>query len=631
MQSGNSVSQYVKACIFWDRITDWCDIMRVVFQNKKTKVVVLAIIAAVLVAVTVAGIWYGNQSKFHDVTIELGQEMPDISAFQTEYAIDALCRWETDAGSIDLSQPGERELTFCHGLKKETVKLNIVDTTVPSVVFQDVTAHLKSEIAADSFVASVYDLSETHIRFVTQLPNEREFGTMSVDIIVSDIYGNEVTETCTLHSVWIIPSFVLEIGQQLKMEDLLTCTEREDSILSQEWIDMINQSPVGVYTFESHYGEYSQICTVTVQDTLAPVLEIQDLTAYLGQSISAEDFINNISDGSGVYELTVSPIPDTDAVGSHTITFKAVDGSGNAVEKAVQLHIIEDNEPPVFSGINTLHTDLGEDPSYKSGVRATDDQYGNVSFSYDASSVDIMQLGTYYVTYSATDGAGNRVSVKRKVVVDPDATGPKFSGLSDMTVEKNSSPDYETGVIAHDGYDGDVAFTFDASNVDITKAGTYIITYTAQDNTGNVTTARRKVIVNVDSADVAALVAEVAAGLSADPEGIRDYVRKSIAYNSNWGGDYPVWYGLTTKTGNCYVHALCLQALLREKGIETKLIWCEDKSHYWNLVKINGEWKHMDSTPGFSLHMRYSIMNDEQRYETLSGRDWDRTAWPVCN
>jgi hypothetical protein len=72
---------------------------------------------------------------------------------------------------------------------------------------------------------------------------------------------------------------------------------------------------------------------------------------------------------------------------------------------------------------------------------------------------------------------------------------------------------------------------------------------------------------------------------------------------------------------------LVFQALLREKGIETQLIWVTDQSHYWNMVKINGEWKHMDSTPG-RLHERYSIMTDETRYETLSGRNLDREAWP---
>ena len=46
------------------------------------------------------------------------------------------------------------------------------------------------------------------------------------------------------------------------------------------------------------------------------------------------------------------------------------------------------------------------------------------------------------------------------------------------------------------------------------------------------------------------------------------------------------------------------------------------------VVKIDGQWKHMDSTPG-RWHEMYSIMNDETRYETLTGRDWDRTAWPA--
>ena len=83
-------------------------------------------------------------------------------------------------------------------------------------------------------------------------------------------------------------------------------------------------------------------------------------------------------------------------------------------------------------------------------------------------------------------------------------------------------------------------------------------------------------------------------------------------------------------SGNCYVHALCFQALLREKGYETMLIWTTDKTHYWNLVKINGSWKHMDSTPDRN-HRKISIMNDEQRLSTLSGRTWDRSAFPSAN
>ena len=601
-------------------------------NNCSSKKIVLIILAlAIAVMIIVAGAWYVLQPKFHDVTIELGEALPELSDFTTKFAVKNWCSIETDSSLIDLSKPGEYEITLKQLFINETVTLKIEDTTAPTVKFQDVTVHLGTEISAKDFVVSVSDLSPTTIDFANTLSGDETFGFYSVDIVVSDDSGNTVTETCGLHYIWIVPAYTLEIGKTLEMDDLLTCEERSEEILSQDWLDTVNQSPVGTYSFESKYGEYTQRCTVTVQDTLPPELNVDDLTTYLGRTVEIDDFIDSVSDASGEFELTASEIPSTDVTGTYTITFKAVDGSGNSIEKNVQMYVIEDKEPPVFSGLGTLYIELGEEPSYKNGVRAVDNQDGSIGFSIDTSSVDLETLGTYYITYYATDGAGNSSSAVRTVVVEPDTTAPKLSGLTDMTVEKHSNPDFSAGVSALDGYDGEVVFTFNTDNLDLSKAGTYFITYTAEDQSGNVATGRRKVVVNIDSEDVAALVASEAAGLSSDPEAIRDYVRNSIAYNSNWGGEYPAWYGFTTKTGNCYVHAVCFQALLKAKGIDCMIIWCENKSHYWNLVKINGEWKHMDSTPGFYAHRLYSIMNDEQRYETLSGRDWDRTAWPVCN
>jgi transglutaminase-like putative cysteine protease len=197
-----------------------------------------------------------------------------------------------------------------------------------------------------------------------------------------------------------------------------------------------------------------------------------------------------------------------------------------------------------------------------------------------------------------------------------------------------------------DARDGQVEFTVDTSKVRLNTAGTYYAVYTATDSTGNTTTYRRTVIVNHDSADVDALVKSIAKNLPADAEKLRDYVRNNIRYSHNWGGADPskgtpeasyvyVWYGFKNKSGNCYVHALCLEALLKEKGFETQLIWATDKSHYWNIVKIDGKWYHIDATPG-NRHTKYSLMNDFERYETLyipeekRQRDWDRTKWPRC-
>lgn len=216
----------------------------------------------------------------------------------------------------------------------------------------------------------------------------------------------------------------------------------------------------------------------------------------------------------------------------------------------------------------------------------------------------------------------------------PDA-GPLFSGMDGITTDKNQKPDYYTGVSAIDKRDGPVDFTVDDSKVDLSTAGTYYAIYSATDLHGNTTTYRRRIVVNHDQEDTRKLAAEIAAKLPGDAEELRDYVRTKIRYSQDWGGEDPVWFGFKHKNGNCYVHALCLESLLREKGFETRLIWVTDKSHYWNLVRIDGTWYHIDATPG-TRHSKYSLMNDAQRYETLitedGNRDWDRTNpdWPAC-
>ena len=238
-------------------------------------------------------------------------------------------------------------------------------------------------------------------------------------------------------------------------------------------------------------------------------------------------------------------------------------------------------------------------------------------------------LGEQKVIIEAEDIYGNISQKEVSLFVTTDTRPPVISGLSNMTVAKHSKPDFLKGVTATDDRDGKCIVKVNTSKLDLDKAGTYYITYSAKDKSGNTATARRKVTVEHDQEDTKALVKSIAAGLSSNPESLRDYVRSRIGYSSNWGGSDPVWYGFNNRSGNCYVHALCLQALFNEKGISSKLIWVTDKSHYWLLVNIGGTWKHIDPTPS-TIHGRYSLMNDAQRYETLSGRDWDRTQWPEC-
>lgn len=525
--------------------------MRKFLQSTLGKICVIGLSAVLLAALGLSGytLWHYQLPKFQDMTIELGQQLPPVSAFLTEYAREEKARLTTAPEQIDLSVAGQQSLQFVHNGKEETVTLHIVDTTPPTATFQNVIMDIHSPLNPQDFVTDIQDLSETTVSFVSTPAIPKSWGDTTVEVAVTDASGNTVKGSCTVHFLLIVDSFTLELGQTLTKADLLLNPDKDGQYIDQAVLDTINASPVGEYTVTANESQ----CIVTVQDTVAPTLELQPVCIDRYGRVKKENFIVKAEDVSG--EVTT-----------------------------------------------TLLTQISN-----------------------------KEVGTFTVEIQAEDINGNVTVGKTTLKVSTDSTPPVFSGLSELSVPKGSKPNYTKGVVAKDAKDGVVSFTYDDSKVDLTKAGTYYMTYSATDTSGNTVTKRRKVTVTHNAADTKELVSSVAAGVKDDVISLRNYVRSSIRYSSSWGGDDPVWYGFKNRTGNCYVHAMCLQALLREKGYETMLIWVTDKSHYWNLVKIDGVWRHVDATPGSRHSVYYNPMTDEQRYSCLQGRDWDRTQWPECN
>lgn len=451
--------------------------------------------------------------------------------------------------------------------------------------------------------------------------------------------------------------------------------------------DLVGQQPV---TLRS--GLREQTVTLTIQDTLAPELTLRDLDLPADTAWNAEDFVAEVWDHSQVTvsfaELPAVPEDYRDI----TVEVLAADAYGNTSsaqctasfrwlreeavleygqtlnpedllyggEKDAALLDAEEleavNTAPVgeYEITSTLHgrtlschvtvqdtcgpvLELKERQIYPGSyvklsdfISSAEDPSGEVTLRM-MTEIDTMAIGTQTVVIEAEDIYGNITCGETTLYVATDFYPPAIYGAGEtLVLEKHSEPDYLEGVTAQDAKDGAVEVTCDAAMVDTSVAGTYYITYTARDSSGNVTTLRRKVTVNHDQEDTDALVLSIAESLEDDPELIRDYVRKNIHYSSDWGGDDPVWSGFTNRHGNCYVHALCLKAILDLKGYNTQLIWVTAKTHYWLIIEIEpGVWRHIDATPS-DLHSRYSLMTDDQRYWTLSGRDWDRSAWPAC-
>ncbi|MDA7681370.1 leucine-rich repeat protein, partial [Verrucomicrobiales bacterium] len=110
--------------------------------------------------------------------------------------------------------------------------------------------------------------------------------------------------------------------------------------------------------------------------------------------------------------------------------------------------------------------------------------------------VDRSVAGTYTITYTATDAAGNVGTATRTVtVVAPDTTAPVITVTSGTDTVEQGATWTDAGATA----DGDETVTA-SGTVDTSAVGTYTITYTATDAAGNVGVVTRTVTI-VDSND----------------------------------------------------------------------------------------------------------------------------------
>ena len=169
-----------------------------------------------------------------------------------------------------------------------------------------------------------------------------------------------------------------------------------------------------------------------------------------------------------------------------------------------------DTTPPVITlvGESTINLQQGT-PYAEPGASANDETDGSVNVSISGTVGD--SAGTYTITYSATDTAGNVGTTTRTVIVQEptppaDTTAPviTLNGSAQMSLDVGDAFT-DPGATATDDVDGTVNVTSTGS-VDTSIAGQYTITYSATDTAGNTATATRTVKVIVPPADTTAPV-----------------------------------------------------------------------------------------------------------------------------
>lgn len=190
---------------------------------------------------------------------------------------------------------------------------------------------------------------------------------------------------------------------------------------------------------------------------------------------------------------------------------------------------VKDTVLPTITLVGESEISINQGANFEDqGAKATDNIDGDITSKIVKSgSVDTKKVGSYVITYSVTDKAGNKADVKRTVKVIPAPTTSEPITTTRQTTKKSTSkvttkattrrpttPPTITlygsktiiinvgemyndpGYSATDSLGGNITSSVRvSSNLNISNPGTYYVTYQVTDNYGNKVSTSRTIIV----------------------------------------------------------------------------------------------------------------------------------------
>ena len=164
----------------------------------------------------------------------------------------------------------------------------------------------------------------------------------------------------------------------------------------------------------------------------------EQATSYVDAGATATDFID------GSVTVTTIGLVDSDTAGIYTSSYSATDSEGNVSRVLTRTVTVADTITPVITLVGDATLDVEQDSTYTdAGATAVDAVDGSITV-ITAGSVDTATPGTYILSYTATDNAGNQATVTRSIIV----TSSKF--VVDVFANGEVDPIWDDGMNAAD-------------------------------------------------------------------------------------------------------------------------------------------------------------------------------------
>jgi len=258
----------------------------------------------------------------------------------------------------------------------------------------------------------------------------------------------------------------------------------------------IGPHPVMLTAMDQSGNTSSCQTTVTVLDTLAPVVACRDATIYIGNNPVIDWHPTTIDNGSydncGLLDLSFDKNHmNCSEVGDHLVTLTATDDSGNSASCTSMVTVLDTIAPTVSCADVTVYLDatgLVSISPWEPAVFSYDDNCDNPLVALlDKSTFTCADAGPNTVTLTVTDQSGNRSSCTSTVTV-LDTISPELE-CRDVHVylDENSQGDLSTTQVLLQTMDNCALDTtyLDRSLFACGDMGSHTVTLTAEFAGGN--------------------------------------------------------------------------------------------------------------------------------------------------
>jgi hypothetical protein len=306
-------------------------------------------------------------------------------------------------------------------------------------------------------------------------------GCIWVIILLPIMASQSVFATQTIQGEWEQTALANNVW------DILENNTREEIIESQYAFTLTSEADVTA-TLTAFADTFVYLFLINSIGQLELVDRVDGDGTYINSVYYGESVIQKILSSGDYFIVPTTYSPETYIPPkAYILEITIVSNSGSQLPQIVTVN--SDSTQPVITlnGDAEVSHELGMAYS-DAAAAANDDTDGDISSSIvTTGEVNAQSPGTYTLTYTVSDSAGNAADPVTRQVVVADSTQPVITLNGDAEVSHELGMAYtDATAAANDNTDGDISSSIvTTGEVNAQSSGTYKLTYTVSDSAGN--------------------------------------------------------------------------------------------------------------------------------------------------